>query len=88
MTTQFKNGQRSKYYLKIIKCSNFLVGIKKKFIGLMEASPCLVKLYLQDNDIYGKGKENGLLEFTQIFYMMFSFVYFSKLGALVKSCGQ
>lgn len=66
MTTQFKNGQRSNYYLKIIKCSNFLVGIKKKIIGLMEASPCLVKLYLEDNDIDGKGKENGLLEFSQI----------------------
>lgn len=66
MTTQFKNGPRGNYCLKTIKYSNFLVGIEKKIIGLTETSPCLVKLYLEDNDIDGKGKENGLLEFPQI----------------------
>ncbi|XP_039693272.1 uncharacterized protein LOC120582156 isoform X2 [Pteropus medius] len=43
-------------------------GIKKKNKGLTEAGPWLVKLYLADNGIDGKGKEgeNGLLEFTHI----------------------
>ncbi|XP_023605146.1 uncharacterized protein LOC102418932 [Myotis lucifugus] len=43
-------------------------GIKKKIKGLTEAGPWLVKLYLADNGIDGKGKdgENSLLEFTQI----------------------
>ncbi|XP_008706021.1 uncharacterized protein LOC103678451 isoform X1 [Ursus maritimus] len=43
-------------------------GIKKKIKDLTEAGPWLVKLYLADNGIDGKGKEgeNGLLEFTQI----------------------
>ncbi|XP_037683722.1 uncharacterized protein LOC119527598 [Choloepus didactylus] len=43
-------------------------GIKKKMKGLSEAGPWLVKLYLVDNGIDGKGKEgeNGLLEFIQI----------------------
>ncbi|XP_054564126.1 uncharacterized protein LOC103299613 [Eptesicus fuscus] len=42
-------------------------GIKKNIKGLMEAGPWLVKLYLADNGIDGKGKdgENSLLEFTQ-----------------------
>ncbi|XP_032343175.1 uncharacterized protein LOC106730365 isoform X1 [Camelus ferus] len=43
-------------------------GIKKKIKDLTEAGPWLVKLYLADNGIDGKGKEeeNSLLEFTQI----------------------
>ncbi|XP_019602139.2 uncharacterized protein LOC109455192 isoform X1 [Rhinolophus sinicus] len=43
-------------------------GVKKKIKGLTEAGPWLVKLYLADNGIDGKGKEgeNGLLEFIQI----------------------
>ncbi|XP_045435179.1 uncharacterized protein LOC118715275 [Pipistrellus kuhlii] len=43
-------------------------GTKKKMKGLTEAGPWLVKLYLADNGIDGKGKdgENSLLEFTQI----------------------
>ncbi|XP_029795997.1 uncharacterized protein LOC115292183 isoform X2 [Suricata suricatta] len=43
-------------------------GIKKKIKYSTEAGPWLVKLYLADNGIDGKGKEgeNGLLEFTQI----------------------
>ncbi|XP_074169039.1 uncharacterized protein LOC109455192 isoform X2 [Rhinolophus sinicus] len=45
-----------------------LQGVKKKIKGLTEAGPWLVKLYLADNGIDGKGKEgeNGLLEFIQI----------------------
>ncbi|XP_032265089.1 uncharacterized protein LOC116635280 [Phoca vitulina] len=40
----------------------------KKIKDLTDAGPWLVKLYLADNGIDGKGKEgeNGLLEFTQI----------------------
>lgn len=43
-------------------------GIKKKIKDLTEAGPWLVKLYLADNGIDGKGKEgeNGLLEFIHI----------------------
>ncbi|XP_044802374.2 uncharacterized protein LOC102389985 isoform X2 [Bubalus bubalis] len=43
-------------------------GIKKKIKDLIETGPWLVKLYLADNGIDGKGKEgeNDLLEFTQI----------------------
>ncbi|XP_072814524.1 ribonuclease inhibitor isoform X1 [Vicugna pacos] len=43
-------------------------GIKKKIKDLTEAGSWLVKLYLADNGIDGKGKEgeNSLLEFTQI----------------------
>ncbi|XP_055275034.1 uncharacterized protein LOC129551263 [Moschus berezovskii] len=43
-------------------------GIKKKMKDLIETGPWLVKLYLADNGIDGKGKEveNNLLEFTQI----------------------
>lgn len=42
-------------------------GIKKKLKN-SEVGPWLVKLYLADNGIDGKGKEgeNNLLEFTQI----------------------
>ncbi|XP_016065327.1 PREDICTED: uncharacterized protein LOC107534678 [Miniopterus natalensis] len=45
-----------------------LPGTKKKMKGLAEAGPWLVKLYLADNGIDGKGNggENALLEFTQI----------------------
>ncbi|XP_070231305.1 uncharacterized protein [Bos mutus] len=43
-------------------------GIKKKIKDLIETGPWLVKLYLADNGIDGKGKEgeNDLLELTQI----------------------
>ncbi|XP_057593772.1 uncharacterized protein LOC130854956 [Hippopotamus amphibius kiboko] len=43
-------------------------GIKKKIKDLTDAGPWLVKLYLADNGIDGKGKEgeNDLLEFTHI----------------------
>lgn len=59
--------EQRNYCLKIIKYSNFLSGIKKKLKNL-EVGPWLVKLYLADNGIDGKGKEgeNNLLEFTQI----------------------
>lgn len=59
--------ERRNHCLKIIKYSNFLSGIKKKLKNL-EVGPWLVKLYLADNGIDGKGKEgeNNLLEFTQI----------------------
>lgn len=56
------------YCLKIIKYSDLPTGIKKKIKDLIETGPWLVKLYLADNGIDGKGKEgeNDLLEFTQI----------------------
>uniref|UniRef100_A0A8C6W5B8 Predicted gene 28729 n=1 Tax=Nannospalax galili TaxID=1026970 RepID=A0A8C6W5B8_NANGA len=42
-------------------------GIKKKVKGLMEAGPWVVKLYLADNGIDGKGEEGKqLLEFTRL----------------------
>lgn len=58
-------GKWGSYYLKITKYYYFLTGIKKIKDS---AGPWLVKLYLADNGIDGKGKEgeNGLLEFTQI----------------------
>ena len=56
------------YCLKIIKYSDLSTGIKKEIKDLIETGPWLVKLYLADNGIDGKGKEgeNDLLEFTQI----------------------
>ncbi|XP_041589643.1 uncharacterized protein LOC121478607 isoform X1 [Vulpes lagopus] len=50
-------------------------GIKKKMKDLTEAGPWLVKLYLADNGIDGKGKEgeNGLLEFTQILMCLITY---------------
>lgn len=53
---------------KIIKHSNFLVGLKKKMKGLTEAAPWLVELYLAHTGIdeNGQGGERGLLEFTPI----------------------
>ncbi|XP_048650047.1 uncharacterized protein LOC125613545 isoform X2 [Marmota marmota marmota] len=40
-------------------------GFRKKVKGLMEAGPWLVKLYLADNGIDGKGGGADLLEFTR-----------------------
>lgn len=82
------------YCLKVIKHSNFLLGIKKKIKDLTEAGPWLVKLYLADNGIDGKGKEgeNGLLEFIHILTWWVEneevlFVQLPKLSAWLKSWG-